>query len=70
MVRGVWTYNMVKLDSLKGWVLINQTILIMYFFALMFYFFKPKADDCGTPMSRNGPFYGMVLQALHLCYII
>lgn len=48
-LRGVWSYDLVKLDSLSGWKLISETALIMYFFSLMFYLLKYK----------NKPYYGM-----------
>lgn len=71
MVRGVWTYNMVKLDSLKGWVLINQTILLMYSFSFMFYFFKPKNDIKYIPLYKFAPFFGSLLNiAFVLFYLI
>ena len=41
-LRGVWSYNLVKLDRYSGWSLVAKAILIMYFFSVMFYFFKYK----------------------------
>ena len=40
VLRGVWSYNLVKLDRYSGWDLISKTTIIMYLFSLMFYFFK------------------------------
>lgn len=39
-LRGVWSYNLVKLDRYSGWSLVSKTTLVMYFFSLMFYFLK------------------------------
>ena len=61
MIRGVWTYNMVKLDSLKGWVHINQTILVMYFISFLFYFFKPKNETEYIPLWKYAPFYSQLV---------
>ena len=37
-LRGVWSYNLVKLDRYSGWKLVSTAILIMYMFSVMFYF--------------------------------
>jgi hypothetical protein len=42
LLRGVWSYDLIKLDSYKGWFLVSKTTLIMYFFSVMFCFFKYK----------------------------
>jgi len=39
-LRGVWSYNMIKLDTYSGWRLISFAVLMMYIFSLMFYLFK------------------------------
>jgi len=41
-LRGVWSYDLVHLDSLSGWRLICETTLIMYMFSVMFLLFKYK----------------------------
>ena len=44
-LRGVWSYNLVKLDRLSGWSLVSKTTIIMYFCSVMFCCckkFKPK----------------------------
>ena len=41
-MRGVWSYNIVKMDRYNGWKLISLTVLLMYFFSCMFYFMKYK----------------------------
>ena len=42
LLRGVWSYNMVKLDRYNGWKLVSITVMVMYFFSFLFYFFKYK----------------------------
>jgi hypothetical protein len=39
-LRGVWSYNMIKLDRYSGWKLVSVAVLMMYIFSLMFYLFK------------------------------
>lgn len=36
-LRGVWSYNMVKLDRLSGWTLVSRTSIIMYLFSFIFF---------------------------------
>jgi hypothetical protein len=39
-LRGVWSYNMIRLDSYVGWKLVSVAVIMMYLFSLMFYLFK------------------------------
>jgi len=39
-LRGVWSYNMICLDTFTGWKLVSISVLMMYAFSLMFYLFK------------------------------
>jgi hypothetical protein len=39
-LRGVWSYNMIKLDRYSGWKMVSIAVLVMYLFSLMFYIFK------------------------------
>ena len=43
LLRGVWSYNIIKLDRYSGWKLVAETILIMYGFSIMFYIIKYKS---------------------------
>tara|TARA_B100001093_G_scaffold251934_2_gene241222 strand:+ start:438 stop:1226 length:789 start_codon:yes stop_codon:yes gene_type:complete len=55
-LRGVWSYNLVKLDRYSGWSMVSKTVLVMYFFSFLFYFLKYKnKDDFGltTKDLRN-----------------
>ena len=48
-LRGVWSYNLVKLDRLSGWTLVSKTTIIMYCFSFLFYlcksFFRNNNDE-------------------------
>lgn len=39
-LRGVWSYNLVKLDRFSGWSLVSKTTIVMYLFSVMFFVFK------------------------------
>ena len=41
-LRGVWSYNLVKLDRYSGWNLISKTVILMYCCSFFFYFLKYK----------------------------
>ena len=51
-LRGVWSYNMVKLDRYSGWDLVSKTTMLMYFFSLMFFFFKYR-DKSNFGITAN-----------------
>jgi hypothetical protein len=64
-LRGVWSYNLVKLDRFSGWSLVSKTVLIMYFFSFMFYFIKYKGKEnfglCSRDLRNSTSFFsGMV----------
>ena len=40
LLRGVWSYNIIKLDRFSGWKMVSTTVLMMYAFSVMFYLFK------------------------------
>lgn len=40
LLRGVWSYNILKLDRFSGWKMVSSTVLMMYGFSVMFYLFK------------------------------
>ena len=42
-LRGVWSYNLVKLDRYSGWKLVSTAIIIMYMFSVMFYFLNIRS---------------------------
>jgi len=45
LLRGVWSYNLIKLDQYSGWKMVSSTVLLMYGFSLMFHLFKYKHLD-------------------------
>ena len=56
-LRGVWSYNLVKLDRYSGWDMVSKTTLVMFSFSLMFYFFKYGKND----------YYGLNIKELKRC---
>lgn len=64
-LRGVWSYDLVRLDSLSGWTLISQTTLVMYVFSMLFYILKHKhiknygLNDVSW-MGSSYPLYSLV----------
>jgi len=48
-LRGVWSYNLVKLDRLSGWTLVSKTTIIMYFFSFVFFL-------CKSLLKKEGGF--------------
>jgi hypothetical protein len=62
-LRGVWSYNMICLDTYSGWKLVSISVLMMYLFSLMFYLFK---YDGKNPVSwkESGYFLTSIAQLL------
>jgi hypothetical protein len=57
LLRGVWSYNLVKLDRFSGWKLVSETIIIMYLFSLMFYVIKYKSNsNMNVTLKKSGYF--------------
>lgn len=54
VLRGVWSYNLIKLDRFSGWKLVSEAIIIMYCFSVMFSCFK----------NKNVPFFGINMRML------
>ena len=52
-LRGVWSYNMINLDSYSGWKLVSVSVLMMYVFSLMFYLFKYDGPKPGNWMDSG-----------------
>ena len=51
LLRGVWSYNLIKLDQYSGWKLVAETMIIMYGFSLMFYLFKYTSFNLNIKQS-------------------
>lgn len=61
-LRGVWSYNMVKLDRLSGWMLVSKTVIIMYFFSFLFFYFKSyKKEDWTKTLYKSKMFFSGLL---------
>jgi hypothetical protein len=57
LLRGVWSYNLVKLDRFSGWKLVSETIIIMYLFSLMFYVIKYKSNSNMNVTLKNSGYF-------------
>lgn len=65
LLRGVWSYNLVKLDRFSGWKLVASTILIMYSFSFMFYIIKYKANIANTiNIKKSGYFINGIVNII------
>ena len=62
-LRGVWSYNMIKLDSYSGWKMVSIAVIMMYLFSLMFYLFKYDGKKEGT-WKDSGYFMTMIVQLI------
>jgi hypothetical protein len=63
-LRGVWSYNMIKLDTYSGWKLISVAVLMMYSFSLMFYLFKYDGTNY-VSWKDSGYFLTMIAQLIY-----
>jgi hypothetical protein len=43
--RGVWSYDLIHLDTVSGWKLVSYSILLMYTFSLLIYLYKSKSKS-------------------------
>ena len=64
LLRGVWSYNLVKLDRYNGWKLVSETIIIMYIFSYMFYIIKYKEQGLGINNFLNIKKYGYFVNGI------
>ena len=70
LLRGVWSYNLIKLDRYTGWKLVAETILIMYGFSLMFYIIKYKTFNLGDiDFKRSGYFISGIINIIFFLMI-
>ena len=65
-LRGVWSYNRLKLNTFSGWKLASISVIVMYLFSLMFYLFKFKG---WTDMKFTSCGY-FISSLLNLCFAI
>ena len=65
LLRGVWSYNLVKLDRCSGWKLVASTILIMYAFSFMFYIIKYKSNsNLNVTLKKSGYFISGIVNII------
>ncbi len=62
-LRGVWSYNMICLDTYAGWKLVSIAVLMMYTFSLMFYLFKYDGKNL-VSWRESGYFITSIVQLL------
>jgi len=65
-LRGVWSYNLIKLDQYSGWKLVAETIIIMYSFSMMFYLFKYKTFD--LDIKKSGYFISSMINLIYVLW--
>ena len=65
-LRGVWSYNLIKLDQYSGWKLVAETIIIMYSFSMMFYLFKYKTFD--LDIKKSGYFISSMINLIYVLF--
>jgi hypothetical protein len=63
-LRGVWSYNMIKLDCYSGWKMVSIAVLMMYLFSMMFYLFKYDGRKEGT-WKESGYFITSIVQLIY-----
>ena len=68
-LRGVWSYNMICLDTFSGWKLIAYSVLLMYAFSFMFYLFKYTGKKDVTWL-QSGYFISSIINLLAVLYIL
>jgi hypothetical protein len=68
-LRGVWSYNMICLDSFSGWKLISFSVLLMYAFSFMFYLFKYNGEK-DVSWVKSGYFVSSVINLVAALYIL
>tara|TARA_B100000424_G_scaffold253720_1_gene231128 strand:- start:607 stop:1335 length:729 start_codon:yes stop_codon:yes gene_type:complete len=68
-IRGVWSYNLIKLNEFYGWLLIVKTVLVIYFFSFLLYFIKP-GKHIKQPYYRNAPFLSGILNIIFFLWFI
>jgi hypothetical protein len=67
VLRGVWSYNLIKLDRFGGWKLVSEAIIIMYIFSFMFSCFKNKhLPWCGMTMSKIRSGYNIIVGIINI----
>jgi len=68
-LRGVWTYDLIKLNKLSGWLLVSKTVLVIYCFSFLLYFIKPGKTIC-KPYYKNAPFISALCNLIFVLWFI
>ena len=68
-LRGVWSYNMICLDTFSGWKLISYSVLLMYSFSFMFYLFKYNGEK-DVSWVKSGYFVSSIINLVAALYIL
>ena len=68
-LRKVWSYDLIKLNKLSGWLLISKTLLVLYFFSFLFYFIKP-GKHISAPYYKKAPFFTSLFSLLFVLVFI
>jgi hypothetical protein len=63
-LRGVWSYNIIRLDTFAGWKLTSITVIVMYLFSVMFYLFKFKGWT-NMKWTEGGYFISSLLNLIY-----
>ena len=73
LLRGVWSYNLLKLDRYSGWKLVSMSVLVMYFFSFLFSITKTKMNKAKfittRYLLRSTPFISGIINIIFfLCF--
>lgn len=69
-LRGVWSYDMIKLDEIKGWKLVTMSTIVMYFFSILFFIFKSKETIFSMNINNYGYFISSMINLIFTyCFI-
>ncbi len=68
-IRGVWSYNLIRLDEFYGWLLVVKTVLVIYFFSFLLYFIKP-GKTLKPPYYKNAPFLSGICNIIFFLWFI
>ena len=66
--RKVWPYDLIKLDTLSGWLLVSKTLLVIYFFSFLLYFIKPGPLQIGYKKKLR--FFSCLSNLILVIYLI
>jgi hypothetical protein len=62
-LRGVWSYNLIKLDSFSGWKLVSKTVILMYMLSFGLFALKNRSSvfsSMNLSLKHSYFFSGMI----------